>query len=209
MSKTNRPAPDYKRKSELLKDGTMIAEVKRIQKSEFAAYALATTGEVYKAPYDAKTVFYKRLALSTNPDFKEAEKIENARKSRAWRLRERIEKIISCYDSSTFCTLTFTDLYLASTSAETRRRYVTRFLKEQSGGLPYVANIDFGGKNGREHYHAVCAFRLNPTAWPCGALNVRKIHDSSKPLKLAKYVSKLSNHAIKETAKRSVIIYSR
>lgn len=201
--------PDYGYKSKLIQDGRMIAEVKKIQKSEYAAYMLHTSGVFIDAPYDAETAFIMRQIYSCDDDFVEAEKIENARKNRAWRLKGRIAEIITEYDSATFCTLTFTDEYLASTSPETRRRYVARFLKEQSNGLPYVANKDFGGKKGREHYHAVCAFRLNPTAWPCGALNVKKIRDSSKPLKIAKYLSKLTNHAIKETAKRNAAIFSR
>lgn len=201
--------PDYGYKSKLLQDGKMIAEVKKIQKSEFAAYVYHTTGEVLTAPYDAQTAYIMRQIYSVDPDFVEAEKIENARKNRAWRMKERIADIVTEYDNATFCTLTFTDEYLASTSSKTRRVYVTRYLKEQSAGLPYVANIDFGGKNGREHYHAVCAFRLDPKQWECGALNVKKIRDSSKPLKLARYISKLTNHAIKETAKRNAAIYSR
>ena len=204
-----RRAPDYKRKSELLKDGTMIAEVKRIRKSEFAAYVFATTGELIYSAYDSETVFQKRLELCNNPDFQECEKILHAQSTRSSRLRSRIEHIITGYENATFCTLTFTDEYLASTSPQTRRVYVTRYLKEQSGGLPYVANIDFGKKNGREHFHAVCAFRLDPKQWECGHLDIRKIRDSSKPLKLAKYISKLTNHAIKETAKRNAAIYSR
>ena len=52
-----------------------------------------------------------------------------------------------------FCTLTFGPEILASTTAETRAIYVKRFLKATFGA--YVANLDYGGKNGREHYHAV------------------------------------------------------
>lgn len=201
--------PDYRRKSELIKDGKMIAEVKKINRSEYSIYALKEFGEIIKADYDQETIFAKRCEYYSNPDFKEAERILHAQYNRTTRLRKRIETIIAGCPECTFCTLTFTDDYLASTSPETRRRYVSRYLKEQSSGGEYVANIDFGGKNGREHYHAVCAFRLDPKLWPCGSLNVKKIRDTSKPIKLAKYVSKLTNHAIKETAKRNAIIYSR
>lgn len=108
-----------------------------------------------------------------------------------------------------FVTLTFTDEVLASTSAETRRRYVQRYLKSQAQGRKYVANIDFGKENHREHYHAVVEGRLDPLQWSYGALNVKQVRKTSKPAALAKYVAKLSNHAIKETCKRSVLIYSR
>jgi len=208
MSQSRR-APDYRRKSELLKDGTMYREVKRIRKSEYAYYAFVEYGEIVEAPYDPQTAMQKRQSLSADADFQECEKIVHAQSNRTVRLRSRVEHIIKDYDNPTFCTLTFTDDYLASTNELTRRRYVTRFLKEQSGGLPYVANIDFGGKNGREHFHAVCGFRLDPKQWQCGALRVQKVRKSSDPHKLARYISKLTNHAIKETAKRNAIIYSR
>lgn len=202
--------PDYEYKSKLIQDGKMIAEVKKIQKSEYAALVYAKYGTLIDSPYDAETARLMRIIYSCDPDFVEAEKIENARKNRAWRLKNSIASIVSEYtENATFATLTFSDDYLASTSPKTRRVYVTRYLKEQSGGLPYVANIDFGGKYGREHYHAVCAFRLDRKKWECGFLYVKKIRDSSVPLKLAKYISKLTNHAIKETAKRNAIIYSR
>ena len=204
-----RRSPDYRRKSELLKDGTMYREVKRIRKSEFAAYALTAFGEVIDAPYDYQTALEKRQSLASDADFQECEKIIHAQGNRTFRLRTRVEHIINDYDNPTFCTLTFSNDYLASTNELTRRRYVTRFLKEQSGGFPYVANVDYGKKNGREHYHAVCGFRLDPKQWQCGALRVQKVRKTSEPIKLAKYISKLTNHAIKETAKRNAIIYSR
>lgn len=136
----------------------------------------------------------------------EAEKILKATLNRNTRLRSRVASLIE--KPSVFVTLTFTDNCLNSTSFETRRRYVHYFLK--SCGGRYVANLDFGSKNGREHYHAIIQVdRINPTQWKYGALNVKKIRSSSEPLALAKYISKLTNHAIKETTKRSAIIYSR
>lgn len=201
--------PDYRRKAELIKDGKMIAEVKKMNRAEYAHCAIYLTGELIEPEIDLETLFLKRYELGNNPDYIEAGRIVHAQSNRTTRLRSRIEDIITSSPESTFCTLTFTDEYLASTSALTRRRYVTRYLKEQSAGGSYVANIDFGARNGREHYHAVCGFRLNPKDWECGALNVQLIRVGSKPIKLAKYVSKLTNHAIKETCKRNAIIYSR
>lgn len=201
--------PDYGIKSRLLKDGKMIAEVKKINRSFYADWKLNTTGEYIKAPYDSQFAFEVYSKLSKEADFQEAEKIVHAQINRTSRLRSRIKKIASEYANSTFCTLTFTDEVLSNTSVETRRKYVRRFLKRQASGLPYIANIDFGAKKGREHYHAVCAFRVNPKDWKYGALNVQKIRSASDDVKLSKYVSKLTNHAIKETARRNVMIYSR
>lgn len=109
-----------------------------------------------------------------------------------------------------FLTLTFNNKTLNNTSSDTRRKYVRRFLKENC--VCYVANKDFGGRNGREHYHAVVLVKgqLNYTNWSYGALNGQKIRlNGTSNTKLAKYVSKLTNHAIKKTCKRNVLIYSR
>lgn len=75
-----------------------------------------------------------------------------------------------------------------------------------------MANKDFGATNGREHYHAVVLVKgkLNYSKWRYGCLNGQKIRlNGISNEKLAKYLSKLTNHAVKETCKRSVLIYSR
>lgn len=146
----------------------------------------------------------------TNPQdaimYCEAKKINHASYERANRLRQRISKIIQ--KDSLFLTFTFTDKVLSSTSSDTRKQYVRRFLSSFS--VPYVANVDFGSKNGREHYHAILQMpKINLTEWKYGALNGKIVRSSTDDVKLAKYISKLTNHAIKETTKRQAIIYSR
>lgn len=110
-----------------------------------------------------------------------------------------------------FLTLTFNDATLARTSEKTRRRYVSRYLKKECSS--YVANIDFGKKNEREHYHAlVYAPRVDYSKWhKYGAIKGERVKPSENDAKaVAKYVAKLSLHAIKETAgKGRRIIYSR
>ena len=118
-----------------------------------------------------------------------------------------------------FLTFTFRDKTLNNTSAYTRRRYVKYFLNALN--VPYVANIDFGKKNEREHYHAVVQIgRVDYSKWKYGAINGIKIRNdikydddgvitSESVEKIARYVAKLTNHAIKETTRRSVIMYSR
>lgn len=130
---------------------------------------------------------------------------ENYRK-RNQRLRKRISNIIEC--DSLFLTFTFTDEVLAKTTQDTRQIYVRRFLKSFSDN--YVANIDFGKENEREHYHAVCVVpgRIDYTTWKYGALNGERVRKNSSPLALAKYVNKLVYHATKETTTQR-IIFSR
>lgn len=130
---------------------------------------------------------------------------ENYRKRNA-RLRKRIKKIIQ--SDSLFLTFTFRPDVLESTTQDTRQQYVRRFLNAISSN--YVANIDFGGKFGREHYHAVCIVpgRIDYTTWGYGALNGVKVRKGSSPLAIAKYVNKLVFHATKETTSQK-IIFSR
>lgn len=144
----------------------------------------------------------------------EAHRINHASYQRTSRLRKRIAEIISnarlANNNVLFLTFTFTDACLNSTNFETRRRYVSRFLR--SNCVRYVANVDYGSKNGREHYHAVVLAngKLDYTKWTNGSLNGKKVAiNDICHTKLAKYVSKLTNHAIKATCKRSVLIYSR
>lgn len=137
--------------------------------------------------------------------------LNHNRYKRVQRLKMKVADLVLNGDAI-FLTLTFTDDVLNSTSVETRRRYVSRFLKSQC--KTYVANIDFGFKNGREHYHAI----VNPIAplidlqsWSYGALNAKRIHASDTDLtRTTKYITKLTSHAIKETTGHAYrIIYSR
>ena len=148
--------------------------------------------------------------VSESPVFEglwyEREKLRVNQRARVKRLRQTIEKLLTsgpCW----FVTLTFSDDVLSSTSEKSRRRYVSRFLKAR--GL-YVGNIDFGKENGREHYHAVVqADNIDLSDWDkYGFSNAKKVRLSAKAsLRLAKYVAKLTNHAIKESAGNTRIIY--
>lgn len=134
----------------------------------------------------------------------------NARRQRTKRLNKKITDMLfvgQCY----FITLTFTDVTLNSTNDLTRRRYVSRYLKSQTPY--YIANIDFGAQREREHYHAVVFGQMDFTPWhKYGAIKCKtiftKFNDSST-VKLAKYITKLTNHALKNTAKNFRCIYSK
>ena len=148
--------------------------------------------------------------VSSDNDYRiwrECERINEAYYARVKRLKNRIGSML-CSGDCYFLTLTFTDEVLCSTSANTRRRYVTRLLSSYSD---YVANIDFGSLNGREHYHAVVKSpSLDLSLWDCyGFSNAKKIASVDDFSALAKYISKLTNHAIKDTTQGSRIIYSR
>ena len=203
--------PDYAKKSLAFQYGAVSA-YKDYSKNQFYEHCINDLGDLSKL--DKYNPGYKEyLTLFRKDIWKEAERINDASRHRTIRLKERIRSIIENYDS-TFVTLTFNDHILETTTFETRKRYVTRYLK--SYGVPYVANVDYGKEHEREHYHAVIGTQtLNYKDWHSnGAVKGKKIVkkknlDSDGDLKLAKYITKLTNHAIKETCKRNALIYSR
>lgn len=139
----------------------------------------------------------------------ESMRLINARYHRLSRLRDRVGNLIS-YGTSYFLTLTFTNNVLSSTQYHVRRKYVSRYLKSISND--YVANIDFGSRNHREHYHAVVnADYIDSKLWKYGNLDFELINNSNELSNelLSKYITKLSNHAIKETCKRNHLIYPK
>lgn len=148
------------------------------------------------------------LAQTNKIVFDECYRIVNADSSRRKRLRTRIEYMFT-QGRVVFLTLTFSDEVLNNTIEQSRRDYVRKFLKNVSS--IYVANVDYGANTGREHYHAVCVTDIDDfSSWTYGfykALVVRKEESDAK--RLATYISKLTNHAIKETTKRGALIYSR
>lgn len=145
-------------------------------------------------------------------EWEECRKIFNSDKSRQYRLRVKI-RFLLLHFNCTFVTLTFNDFILDKTSESTRRQYVSRFLNTLD--CPYIANIDFGDDTDREHYHAIVGCRLSSSQlslWrnSFGLIFVRRIRRSFvSSLRLGKYVSKLANHAIKETCKRGALLFSR
>lgn len=203
--------PDYAKKSLAFQYGAVSA-YKDYSKNQYYEHCINDLGDLSKL--ELYNPGYKQyIDLFRKDIWKEAEKINDASRARTKRLKDRIRSIIENYDS-TFVTLTFTDETLKNTSFETRKRYVIRYLK--SYGVPYVANVDYGKEHGREHYHAVIGTQsLNYKDWNTnGAINGKKIVkktnlDSNGDLKLAKYITKLTNHAIKETCRRNALIYSR
>jgi len=121
------------------------------------------------------------------------------------RVRQHIENVV-LNNNAVFITLTFRDDVLKTTSPQTRRRYVARYLKSQ--GLEYVANIDFSPDIEREHYHAVICSRVDLKAWKYGFASAEKVRAHKGDMeRLTKYITKLTNHALKVDITR--LIYSR
>lgn len=125
------------------------------------------------------------------------------------RCRNKLWKAIQS-GKAYFLTLTFTDGVLEKTTQKTRRTYVSRWLKKVS--IRYVGNIDFGDRNGREHYHALVEAECPPPkSWKYGFMDrPRKVGNTEADRdKISKYTTKLTRHALKESTKGDKVKFPR
>lgn len=96
---------------------------------------------------------------------------------------------------------------LNNTSSKTRRTYISRELR--SLNVPYIANIDFGSKYDREHYHGIAQIDwIDRETYELGGIHVQRVN-TNNPLALAKYINKLTNHALKDSTGCARLLYSR
>lgn len=198
---------DYKIKAHVIACG-LVSDVSKVQRTFFKrVYGIPLSHFDYSSTQaEALYNFYHDTAEGSVL-WHEAEKVRQANYKRVKRLKQRITYMLE-NGSCQFLTLTFTDDVLSKTSEATRRQYVRRFLSNFSN--EFVANIDFGKTNGREHYHALIMTdkRIKYTDWKCGNCDGQRVYNKNTSA-IAKYISKLTNHAIKETTKQCRIIYSR
>lgn len=135
------------------------------------------------------------------------------RKRTKRRVNKYLHELCEMYSDSTiyFVTLTFDDNSLNSQSERTRHRYATWFLNKVSRA--YIANVDYGSKKQREHYHAVCVFRHEYESpqqvkleWDHGFSHIKPCgiqdndHENKNKYRISSYILKLTNHAGKITA---------
>lgn len=135
-------------------------------------------------------------------------RIGNTSYQRIKRLKERI-KALTSQGECLFLTLTFNEETLKRTSAKERRSMVYHYLKSFSSD--FVANVDFGKANEREHYHAVILCDMvDYTLWhENGAIRGEKVRvRGNTSVKVARYIDKLSLHALKDTTYRNRMLYS-
>lgn len=195
-------ALDYVRKSKVISSGLC----KKIQRIDTLTYLNTLEGIVGDSELDNE--YFDILLNNDYKDIEEARKVNLASFKRTQRLRQRIEEYLSLGECL-FLTLTFTDKVLASTNSQSRKKYVSKCLKMMSNY--YVANVDYGKENEREHYHAlIVADKVSQEMWRYGNLDWQRVRHNNKSIKaLPKYINKLTNHAIKETTKRCCMIYSK
>lgn len=213
---TRRKRIDY------LNDGSyrLYLLCKRKDEENYANYLGSTNWLDFRKTLDARYLSSVFIESGLNEEcIIECNKMSHAIYNRRARTRDKISAMIITNEGELssrtyFLTLTFSDETLNKTSEETRRRYVARVLK--AFAVQYVANIDYGGERGREHYHAV--IRLDQSAsitnlkkaWlEYGFIGVKRIKSESSA-DLSHYINKLTSHSIKKSTgclKRA--IYSR
>lgn len=140
-------------------------------------------------------------------------RLNDSYKKKLTRLRGRINKLF-LKENLFFLTFTFDNSKLRKKdiklySERVLRQYVTRWLKKYTND--YVGNIDYGGKNGRVHFHVVCSTKLsrvNGKTWNYGALNFERIITLNDKA-IGIYVNKLCLHALKESTKRQTLLYPK
>ena len=180
------------------------------------AISILERRSIFKDGYDPNDyTFYSEIF--TEDEAKECIKIYKADKQRKYRMFNKLlewyfaAREIGAYQESkiVFFTLTWTNEDLEKTSKETRRRYIQRFLKENS--IAYIANIDYGEENGREHYHAMALINEDIDIKKWKRIDwIKVVPKKTKDLKkITKYILKLTNHAYKDSTRREKAIYSK
>ena len=206
--------PNYELKAQVLK--TDIC--KRLKKLDRQNYLNSIEGVIQD--YDLDSEYIDLLFQYGEVYIKEGRKINLSSYKKTQRLRDKIRQFLES-GNCIWLTLNFNNETLESTNDITRRQYVRRFLKEYKD---YIANIDFGDDGeyidrhgnkriatSREHYHAIVKTDyIDMSKWLYGYAFTERIRNNDKSIKkLPKYITKLTNHAVKESTKRCHIIYSR
>lgn len=210
---------NYELKSKVLRENPdLLLKVKQSRLLEYAINQYQENGVVLRS-LNAENrgvlrqtdLFIECAEKDLILEYFEAIKLNKAYYNRQTRLQKRVADMLLS-GNCIFGTLNFNDETLNTTTEKERRVAVVRYLKSLGGR--YIANIDFGKRNHREHYHFLMVIDYcDGKSWlkyGCTYFErVRNRNIESDKEKLSRYIAKLSNHAIKETTKRSALIYSR
>lgn len=198
---------------QIILENKLHREVGQLSLKNYRLYQMEQNGVYYPSLenysfQDLENEIKEFVNLYGYTTLKVANNLNRASYYRTARLKERIREAVAS-GSAWFITITFNPETLSKTNEKTRRVYVSRWLKSLTPF--YVANIDYGLKNEREHYHAVITSdKRPPKSWSYGFVDILKVKTTETDTKrVSKYISKLTNHAIKNTTKSKRIIYSR
>lgn len=210
---------DYQFKSRVLKSG-LVDYIPKIVKYESFQSGFSNYSSKDVLSYEEYSFLLNSFKSTfSEEEITEAKKIYKANLNRKTRLRKVLSLMFQ--KPCIFLTLNFNDKALKM-KPYVRRKKISDFLN--SFNVPYVANIDFGSDSqyidrrgelrqatSREHYHAVLMLPfIDLSLYKYGfafAEPVRISNTSNK--KISSYLSKLVNHAIKESTKQTRLMYSK
>lgn len=129
-------------------------------------------------------------------NFKQLEKDIKSYIGKKKRIKTRIQKMNP--NNLWFATYTIND--------KSMNKDHIRKLRDLNKNNRYIINVDYGHKNSRKHYHGIIESENEPITWNYGFCKFIKVGNVNEQA-LAKYINKITNHAIKDTAEK--IIYSR
>ena len=119
--------------------------------------------------------------------------------SKRYRIREKLKKWEEIY----FITLTFDNKNIDK-SERTIRDKLQEIFKNKN----YIAVEDYGKTTNRKHYHVMVDEKTNLENWKWGFyLQLKVDNNKEDKARLAKYLTKLTNHNIKKGVKK--IYYGR
>lgn len=127
--------------------------------------------------------------------------------SKVSRVRERVQALLYLSSEPVFMTFTLADAALGKYSYSYIVKTLHNFLRSNFDYA--ICNEDYGAKNGRLHFHALVSSRADCSFWinKFGAVNSKPIVLGNSTA-IAKYIAKLTNHAVKATTKRKNIYYT-
>lgn len=164
--------------------------------------------------YDNSISMYQDAAKEYGDDWVIAKNLNKSRYNRIERISKKTWSYIQT-GKAVFLTLTMTDKTLNSANEQTLRKYAARFLKSQCDF--FLANEDHGQDEKyteRLHFHAIVVPKNDKVSlkeWrKYGQINAKRIRTSElDKLRTAKYLAKLTYHAIKNNGMLKRLLYSR
>lgn len=144
----------------------------------------------------------------------EFERILKARYNKISRIKKRFLYLLCNFKNIYFITFTLNDYYI-NLCDRSRKDLIKKCLYDFDDDIHYIINIDYGKKTERLHYHGIIATDSDSDLKKFLDLNypsfsyTEKIRFSDNDYKrVSKYLNKLSNHACKDTTKRSRVLYN-
>lgn len=172
-----------------------LDNIRIVQEYNLQQYYKKYNNSHYLAEYEKQL---KSLIEYYSIDIIETTKAINRNKQKYYRLKKRIEFLLSkgqCW----FCTWTISDNNMTK---DHRRK-----LKEIYKNIPYIINVDYAPKTNRKHYHGVILSDVAPNTWDYGFCKFIKINKDSKFI--SSYMLKFTAHALKCGTEKENILYSR